>query len=91
MNILKFGKAVFVLDEDESTEYMKTYVTEMNTETFVIREDLTQTGRPYYDFLREYQEEQIINYAKKKRTFREGLFSSSKIDKIRNYVENYFK
>lgn len=80
MNIIRFNNAVFVLDEENSGDSMKEYMTEYNLSKFVIREDLTQHGRPYYDLYHEYKEN--------KRMFRDRLFSSSKLDKIERFFED---
>lgn len=76
--ILKTDRMLFVTDSEESDEYIEVLRTEYNTQTYVVRILRDQPNRPYYSLFLEYKEN--------KRMFRKELFSSSKIDKIINYI-----
>lgn len=73
-------RAVFVPDEDHSSQFKTEYYTEVDLTTLVISED--RTMRPvYYQVFREYKE--------KKRILREWLYASSQLSKIKSFINQY--
>ena len=80
--IIQTDKALFVPDEDRSTDNATEYYTEVNLSTLIIREDRSLRP-PEFTLYKEYKEN--------KRIFRDRLFASSKLEKIINYVNNYLK
>lgn len=76
--ILQAKKMVFVTDPDESNSYIEFLRTEYCTNQYVIKID--QTMKPsYYQLFHVWKEG--------KRTLTRHLFSSSKLDKIVEYID----
>ena len=80
--IIQTDKALFVPDEDRSTDNATEFYTEVNLSTLIIREDRSLRP-PEFTLYKEYKEN--------RRIFRDRLFASSKLEKIINYVNNYLK
>lgn len=80
--IIQTEKALFVPNEDRSDNYITEFYTEVNLSTLVIKEDRTLIP-PQYTLFLEFKEN--------KRMFRELLFSSSKKQKVINFVNEYLK
>ncbi|MCM1217631.1 MAG: hypothetical protein NC548_24330 [Lachnospiraceae bacterium] len=78
---IQVNQGVFFIDEDTSDDYILRYVTEMNTQTYIIKQDCT-LHPPYFELFREWRERQNG----KMRTLNERLFASSKLEKIINYI-----
>lgn len=79
-SFIKVNKGVFVLDAEDSDQYIQRYVTEINVQTWVIKVDNT-LHPPYYEFYREWKE--------RKRTFNERLFATSKLQKLIDFINQH--
>lgn len=75
--ILATDKMVFVTDQDNSNEYIERLITEYGTNQYCIKIDRT-LNPPYYQLSHEWKEG--------KRKLNRELFSSSKLGKIVNYI-----
>lgn len=78
---IQVRQSVFFFDDDASNEYIFKYVTEMNTQTYVISQDNTLKP-PYYELYRVWKER--VNG--KKRELNERLFASSRLEKIIDFI-----
>lgn len=76
--ILTTKKMVFVTDPEDSNEYIENLRTEYNTNQYRISIDRTLKP-PYYELFQEWKEG--------KRKLHTLLFSSSKIEKVINYLD----
>lgn len=68
------------MDFDNYDKHVQEYITEVDMKKLVIQHNKTLVPT-YFQLFREYKEN--------KRTLREFLFASSKLEKIINYVNNY--
>ncbi len=75
--ILTTDKMVFVTNQDNSDEYIENLITEYGTNQYRIKIDRTLSP-PYYQLFHEWKEG--------KRQLNNCLFSSSKLEKIVNYI-----
>lgn len=75
--ILTTDKMVFVTDPEDSDEYIENLITEFATNRYRIEIDRTLRP-PYYQLFHEWKEG--------KRELNRELFSSSKLEKIVNYI-----
>lgn len=75
--ILTTDKMVFVTDEDDSDKYIENLITEYGTNQYRIKIDHTLSP-PYYQLFHEWKEG--------KRKLNRELFSSSKLRKIVNFI-----
>lgn len=75
--ILTTDKMVFVTDSEDSDEYIEVLITEFATNRYRIKIDRTLRP-PYYQLFHEWKEG--------KRKLNRELFSSSKLEKIVNYI-----
>lgn len=80
---IKVRQSVFFINEDTSDEHIQEYVTEFGCETYIIKRDCTLRP-PEYRLFHEYKK----RHNGKMRVFRDNLFSSSKLDKIINYIND---
>lgn len=78
---IKVRQGVFFIDEDTSDELIQEYVTEFGCTTYIIKRNCTLRP-PEYTLFHEYRQ----RHNGKMRTFRDHLYSSSKLDKIINYI-----
>lgn len=78
---IKVRQSVFFLNEDTSDELIQEYVTEFGCASYVITRNCTLRP-PEYTLFHEYRQ----RHNGKIRTFRDRLFSSSKLEKIINYI-----
>lgn len=76
--ILTTKKMVFVTDPEDSNEYIENLRTEYNTNQYRISIDRTLKP-PYYELFQEWKEG--------KRKLHTLLFSSCKIEKVTNYLD----
>ena len=75
--ILTTDKMVFVTDLENSDEYIENLITEYGTNQYRIKVDRT-LNPPYYQLFHEWKEG--------KRTLNNHLFSSSRLEKIVDYI-----
>ena len=80
-SFIRVRQSVFFLDEDASDELTQEYVSEFGCMTYIIKRDCTMRP-PEYRLFNEYKK----RHNGKMRTFRDHLFSSSKLEKIINYI-----
>ncbi len=78
--MIRTQRATFVMDFDNFDNHVQEYMTEVDLTKLVIQHNKTLTP-PFFQLFREYREN--------RRTLREYLFSSSKLEKIINYVDKY--
>lgn len=76
--ILKCKKMVFVTDEDDSDKYIENLRTEYGTNLYRIKINRT-LNPPYYQLFHEWKEG--------KRILNRELLSSSKLEKIVNFID----
>lgn len=79
--MIQTDRALFVYDEDNS-EYHREYRTEVDLQTLVITEENNGCAK-FYQLFREYKE--------KRRTLRERLYSTSQLQKMKNFINDYLK
>lgn len=75
--ILTTDKMVFVTDPEDSDKYIENLITEYGTNRYRIKIDRTLRP-PHYQLFHEWKEG--------KRKLNRELFSSSKLEKIVNYI-----
>ena len=80
--MIQTDHALFVYDEDNSSDLIEEYRTEVNLETLVIRVDDTLFTK-YYQLFRERKE--------KKRVVRQRLFGTTQMRKMIDYINTYLK
>ena len=80
--MIQTDHALFVYDEDNSSDLIEEYRTEVNLETLVIRVDDT-TFTKYYQLFREKKE--------KKRVLRDRLFGTTQLQKMKDYINAYLQ
>lgn len=80
--MIQTDRALFVYDEDNSSDLIEEYRTEVNLETLVIRVDDT-TFTKYYQLFREKKE--------KKRVLRDRLFGTTQLQKMKDYINAYLQ
>ena len=80
--MIQTDNALFVYDEDNSSDLIEEYKTEVNLETLVIRVDDTSWSK-YYQLFRERKE--------KKRVVRQRLFGTTQMRKMIDYINTYLK
>lgn len=77
--LLTTDKMVFVTDLENSDEYIENLITEYGTNQYRIKVDRT-LNPPYYQLFYEWKEG--------KRTLNNHLFSSSRLEKIVDYINH---
>lgn len=80
--MIQTDNALFVCDEDNSSDLIEKYKTDVNLETLVIRVDDTSCSK-YYQLFREWKE--------KKRVVRQRLFVTTQMRKMIDYINTYLK
>ena len=80
--MIQTDHALFVYDEDNSSDLIEEYRTEVNLETLVIRVDDTLFSK-YYQLFRERKE--------KKRVLRDRLFGTTQLQKMKDYINAYLQ
>lgn len=78
--MIRANRALFVLDDETSDEYIQHYRTEVDLMELEIRKDNTM-ATPYYQLFRWFRDG--------KRRLNEQLFASSHIEKIIDFVNEY--